>query len=106
MRVAVFNHEVKGNYASKLYRFVGSKNQKFYYNFTLDNIYGVVLDIGEDHDDDWWEYYDTANYEAYREEQVEFLNDEYIKGDYELYVQSDTDVIIGNTKDLLIFIKQ
>ena len=79
------NHEVKGNYASKLYRFVGSKNQKFYYNFTLDNIYGVVLDIGEDHDDDWWEYYNTANYEAYREEQVEFLNDEYIKGDYELY---------------------
>lgn len=29
-----------------------------------------------------------------------------LKGDYELYVQSDTDVIIGNTKDLLIFIKQ
>lgn len=68
------NHEVKGEYHDQLHRYVGSLNEKFYYTFTLTNIFGVVLDLGEDHADDWWEYYGTAHYEQYRNEQTEFLN--------------------------------
>lgn len=68
------NHEVKGEYHDQLHRYVGSLNEKFYYTFTLSNIFGVVLDLGEDHADDWWEYYGTAHYEQYRNEQTEFLN--------------------------------
>ena len=29
-----------------------------------------------------------------------------LKADYETYIQRNTDIIIGNTKDLTIFIKQ
>ena len=73
------NHEIKGKYAENLHNFVGTKGDSFYYNFYLggeNGVYGVVLDIGEDHDDDYWEYYDTSYYEAYRDEQVKFLENE------------------------------
>ncbi len=76
------NHEIKGRYAEKLYRYVGSKNEKFYYSFTLGGLYGCVLDWGEDHDDDWWEYYGTADFEDYRKEQIAFLDEEIAKGDF------------------------
>lgn len=80
------NHEVKGKWADKLYKFVGAKGEDFYYYFTLSNlIYGWSLDIGEDHDDDWWEYYGTADYEKYRNEQIEFLKEEKTKGIYQTY---------------------
>ena len=69
------NHEVKGTYADQLHRYVGSLNEKFYYTFNLANIYGVVLDLGEDHGDTWWEYYDTAQYDLYRDEQTLFLQE-------------------------------
>lgn len=79
------NHDVKGRYAEELDKFVGSKDGKFYYNFYFDNIYGLVLDIGEDHDDDWWEYYGTSHYDEYRDEQLEFLDNELDKKNYEHY---------------------
>jgi predicted phosphodiesterase len=67
------NHEIKGKYAEELHNFVGSYNNKFYYNVYLDNMFVTVLDIGEDHDDDYWEYYDTAFYTDYRNKQVTML---------------------------------
>lgn len=76
------NHEVKGAYAEQLYKFVGSKNESFYYPVHLGDIYILVLDLGEDHDDDWWEYYDTAHFEDYRAKQMDFIRDEINKGDY------------------------
>ena len=79
------NHEVKGAYSEELDKFVGSKDGHFYYNFYFQDVYGVVLDIGEDHDDDWWEYYGTAHYEDYQAKQVEFLQNEIYKHDYDSY---------------------
>ena len=79
------NHDVKGRYAEKLDEFVGSKNHSFYFNFYFDNVYGVVLDIGEDHDDDWWEYYGTSHYDEYRNAQKEFLEKEVERKDYDNY---------------------
>ena len=79
------NHDVKGRYAEELHKFVGANDSKFYYTFYFDNIYGVVLDIGEDHDDDWWEYYGTSHYEEYRNDQVAFLEEEIAKGDFNHY---------------------
>ncbi len=75
------NHEIKGKYAEDLYKYVGSKNQNFYYDFTLDGgkVYGITLDLGEDHtagandDDGWWEYYGTDVFSKYRNDQTEFL---------------------------------
>lgn len=69
------NHETKGTLADQLYKYVGSNNEKFYFTFTLGEIFGVVLDGGEDHNDDWWEYYGLSRFEEYRNDQTEFLKD-------------------------------
>lgn len=72
------NHEIKGKYSEEFHNFVGADGESFYYYYTLANkqVYGVVLDLGEDHEDDYWEYYDTARYDEYRNEQVAFLGNE------------------------------
>lgn len=67
------NHEVKGLYAEDLYKYVGANGNDYYYWFTLSDVFGVTLDIGEDHDDDWWEYYETAQFDLYRAEQTAML---------------------------------
>lgn len=93
------NHEIKGRYAEDLYKYVGSLNQKYYYEFELagGRVYGITLDLGEDHtagandDDGWWEYYGTDVFSQYRNEQTEFLKniadnkqDKYLNSDYNL----------------------
>ena len=67
------NHEIHGQYAEDFYKYVGARGEDFYYTFQLGDIRGIALDMGEDHDDDWWEYYDTAQFDAYRDEQSAFL---------------------------------
>lgn len=67
------NHEIKGAYAEELHKYVGSKNESFYYWFTLSDVFGITLDLGEDHDAGWWEYYGTDQFALYHEEQTEFL---------------------------------
>lgn len=77
------NHDVKGRYGQELHRYVGAKGEDFYFTFRFPDVYGLVLDLGEDHDDDWWEYYDTAHYADYHQKQIEFLKEEIAKKDYE-----------------------
>ncbi len=68
------NHECKGVKANELYQYVGAKDNKFYYTFRIQNIWGVVLDIGEDHADDFVEYSGVSKFDAYRAEQTAFLD--------------------------------
>ena len=81
------NHEIKGEYAEELYKYVGSKDQQYAYTVTLgdDDVFAVVLDLGEDHEDDWWEYYETAKFDLYRQEQAEMLKEVLSEGEYENY---------------------
>ena len=80
------NHEIKGEYGELLYKYVGSKNQEYAYTVTLsDEVFAVVLDMGEDHEDDWWEYYGTAQFDLYRAQQTEMLKEIVEDGDYENY---------------------
>ena len=81
------NHEIKGEYAEVLYKYVGSKNQEYYYTVTLgdDDVFAVVLDMGEDHEDDYWEYYGTAQFDLYRAAQTEMLEEILEEGSYENY---------------------
>ena len=68
------NHEIKGEYGELLYKYVGSLHQEYSYWVTLgSDVFALVLDIGEDHEDDWWEYYGTAQFERYRDAQVEMV---------------------------------
>ncbi|MDD4077431.1 MAG: metallophosphoesterase [Bacilli bacterium] len=76
------NHDVKAHLADQLYRYVGSKDEKFYYTFKLNGIYGIVMDLGEDHNDDWWEFYDFAHFDLYRAEQTAFLEQLLLSGEH------------------------
>ena len=67
------NHEIKGDYAEQLHKYVGIKNESFYYWFKLTDVFGITLDLGEDHNDGWWEYYGTDRFTLYHEEQTKFL---------------------------------
>ena len=77
------NHETKGDCANILYKYVGSKNEKFYYTVRMEDVFAIVLDLGEDHNDDWWEYYDTAHFDEYRNEQTTFIMDTIVKYGFE-----------------------
>ena len=81
------NHEIKGEYAEELYKYVGSKDQQYAYTVTLgdDDVFAVVLDLGEDHEDDWWEYYGTARFDRYRQQQTDMLEEILSEGKYENY---------------------
>jgi len=69
------NHETKGVKAHEFYNYVGAKGTDFYFTFRIKNIWGVVLDVGEDHADDFVEYYGAAKFDAYRDEQTSFLDE-------------------------------
>ena len=79
------NHEIKGNYAEDLHKYVGSKDESFYYWFTLSDVFGITLDLGEDHDEGWWEYYGTDKFELYHNEQTRFLSELVRTKPYENY---------------------
>lgn len=79
------NHEIKGAYAEDLHKYVGSKNEKFYYWFKLSDVFGITLDLGEDHDPGWWEYYGTDKFTLYQDEQTEFLRELAATKEYENY---------------------
>lgn len=79
------NHEIKGAYAELLHQYVGSKNGSFYYWFTLSDVFGITLDLGEDHNDGWWEYYGTDRFTLYHNEQTKFLEELVSAKPYENY---------------------
>ena len=73
------------------HEYVGAKGEDFFYTFSFGNVYGLVLDIGEDHDDEYWEYYDTCDFREYRNEQLELVrkeieSKEYLNYEYRLVV--------------------
>lgn len=80
------NHEIKGEYAEVFHKYVGARGEDFYYTVTLgQDVFAVVLDMGEDHEDDWWEYYGTAFFDLYREEQTRMLESVLEEKEYENY---------------------
>jgi hypothetical protein len=68
------NHETKGRLSNLLHRYVGADGMKFYYTVRLGPVWAVVLDMGEDHADDWQEFYGAARFDAYRHEETAFLD--------------------------------
>ena len=85
------NHELKGKYMEEFHDYVGANGEDFFYKFSFGNVYGLVLDIGEDHDDNYWEYYDTCDFNEYRNRQLELIRSEleskeYLNYDYRLVV--------------------
>jgi DNA repair exonuclease SbcCD nuclease subunit len=69
------NHETKSKQAESLYKYVGASDTNYYYTFRLGSVWGVVLDMGENHVDDWKEFFGTANFQPYRDEQLDMLDE-------------------------------
>lgn len=88
------NHEAYGAKFADYHNYVGAKDDKFYYTFRMKNIWGIVLDLGVDHEDDFAEYAGTAKYDTYRKEQTLFL-DEVIKNAENEYLAEGVDYRIG-----------
>lgn len=65
------NHETRGREAAKLSRYLGM--DKFYFTAKIGDYNFVVLDSGEDKEDSHPEYGSMVNYEQYRRDMVEWL---------------------------------
>ena len=85
------NHETKGVLADEFHRYVGTtSDHNYYFTFRIKNLWGVVLDIGEDHADNFVEYYGAAKFDDYRDAQTVFL-DEIITNANEEYLAPGVD---------------
>ena len=70
------NHEARGVYARELKSYVASPNGRYYYAFDHGPVRFIVLDSGEDKDDDHGEYGGLTDFDAYRESEAEWLKQE------------------------------
>ncbi|WP_372934051.1 metallophosphoesterase [Mariniphaga sediminis] len=70
------NHETRGAYARELKKFLVLDNDSYYYAFSRGPARFVVLDGGEDKPDDNIEYSGLADFDAFREKQLEWLKRE------------------------------
>ncbi len=72
------NHDTRGYYAEHLKEFVPTANGKFYYTVRIGNIWAMVLDCGEDKEDNHEAYggdFGINVCHAYRLEQTQFIKD-------------------------------
>ena len=67
------NHEGRGADFDKLYDMFPTSTGQFYYSFRQGPAAFVVLDAGEDKPDSHHEYGGTADYDAYRQAQTQWL---------------------------------
>ncbi|MBQ6843160.1 MAG: metallophosphoesterase [Agathobacter sp.] len=88
------NHEAQGLRFDEYHNYVGADNENFYYTFRLQNIWGIVLDLGVNHEDEYNEYAGTAKYDTYRDAQTSFLDEVLANAESE-YLADGVDYRIG-----------
>ncbi len=76
------NHDLRGLCAEKLPLLTPNKNGKTYYTFRLGDVWGMVLDCGEDKNDDSEEYGNTVCCHTFRKEVTRFIEETVAKGEY------------------------
>jgi predicted phosphodiesterase len=69
------NHEPRGGYARHLYDYIDT-GAKPYYSFTAGPAFFIVLDTGEDKNDDHKEYVGLVSFDSYREKEAKWLEQE------------------------------
>ena len=70
------NHETRGKFARQLKDYLDFSDDKYYYAQTLGSVRFVILDGGEDKPDASKEYSGLVDFDAYRFEQLKWLNQE------------------------------
>lgn len=70
------NHETRGYQAREVKNYFDYKDGKFYYSFDYGQIHFTILDCGEDKPDNNKNYFGLADYDRYRDEELEWLKSE------------------------------
>jgi acid phosphatase type 7 len=67
------NHETRGSFARNFKRYFGYPDNKYYQAFKRGPIFWIMLDSGEDKPDNHEVYAGTVDYDNYRKEQAQWL---------------------------------
>ena len=70
------NHETRGKFARQLPSYIAKNSDGYYFSFKAGPVYCIVLDSGEDKEDNDKEYFGLVSFDAYREKQTEWLKKE------------------------------
>lgn len=70
------NHETRGFAARQLKNYFDYNDDRFYYSFDFGPVHFTVLDCGEDKPDNNRYYFGLADYDSYRNVELEWLKDE------------------------------
>lgn len=88
------NHETKGVRADEFHNYVGADGENYYYTFRMKNIWGIVLDVGEDHADDHVEFAGLSKFADYQAKETTFIEEVLANADSE-YNAEGIDYRIG-----------
>jgi len=67
------NHETRGTFARELGRYLALPDGRFYYSFDHGPVHFIVMDTGEDKEDGHWAYSGLTDFDAYRQQEAEWL---------------------------------
>ena len=70
------NHETRGKYARQFPKYFSNPGNQYYFSFSHGPVHVVVLDTGEDKEDDHKEYSQLVAFDQYREKQAVWLENE------------------------------
>ncbi len=69
------NHDMRGYFAEAFAEYTPNRNGNTYYSFRLGSVWGLVLDCGEDKEDDSIEYGLTVACHPFRERETEYIKE-------------------------------
>jgi hypothetical protein len=67
------NHETRGAFARDLGRYLALPDGRFHYSFDHGPVHFIVMDTGEDKEDGHWAYSGLTDFDAYRQQEAEWL---------------------------------
>jgi hypothetical protein len=67
------NHETRGAFARDFGRYLALPEGRFHYSFDHGPVHFIVMDTGEDKEDGHWAYSGLTDFDAYRQQEAEWL---------------------------------
>lgn len=67
------NHETRGEFASQMVKYFPHRTGEFYFTFSFGELSAIVLDPGEDKEDDHPEYSGLVDFSGYREQEYNWI---------------------------------
>lgn len=67
------NHETRGEFGAQAIRYLPSETGEYYFTLNFGSLSAVVIDSGEDKDDDHKEYSGLVDFATYREQEYNWL---------------------------------